>query len=309
MSILEISTGKKKQPINVVLCGGQGVGKTTWGAMAPRPVFVGAEETGEMDIARFPKPKTFAELMQQIDHLIKNKGLGYESLVVDTLDSVESLVHREILDSDPKKTGSMIAALGGYGKAYGVAETRLLEMRDRFVSLRDEYGMNIIMLAHIKKVQAVDAMLALSYDTYELAMHARAQAVFTDWASAVLFATYIVHPTAGTGTDRIFASGEGKRVMLTEKRPSHLAKNRFSLPYEMDLDFTVFKSAVDKFYESGPTAQGITNVIVGLCENVDQDLKVKVMAQVESAKGSLPKLQKIETRLREVIQNGVSANA
>ncbi len=308
-SLFAVEKGKKKQPINMVLVGQAGIGKSSFAAAAPSPIFLGCDETGELDVARMPRPKSFAELLQQLDHLIKNKGLEFRTIVIDTLDSVEALVHKELLDSDPKKTGSMIAAHGGYGKALDMSASRLVDLRDRLKLLRDQVGMNVIIIAHAKKAQATDSILGMSYDTQEMALHAKAQAIFADWVSAVLFATYVVHPQAGTGTDKIFAMGEGQRVLLTEKRPGHIGKNRFSLPYEMPLDFSALKKAIDKFYETGPSPDSITAVIEGLCANVDEELKGKVVGQIKTADGDVKKLQKIELRLREVIQNGVSANA
>ncbi len=307
--LFAVQSGKKRQPINIAVVGTAGIGKSTFATRSQAPIVLGAEETGELDVSRFPKPKTFAEIMSQLDHLIKNKGMDFRTVVIDTLDSVEALVHKELLDSDPKKSGSMIAAHGGYGKAYDMSASRLLDLRSRLQTLRDEHGMNIILIAHAKKASATDTVLGLVYDTQEMALHSKAQSIFADWVSAVLFATYIMHPTAGTNTDKIFAMGDGKRVLLTEKRPGHIGKNRFSLPYEMPLDFDVFKAAVDEFYKTGPSAEAVVTVIEGLCENVDPELKGKVIAHVKAAKSDVARLAKIETKLREVIQNGVSPNA
>lgn len=304
-----VQTGKKKQPLNIALVGTAGIGKSTFASQAPLPIFLGSEETGEMDVARMPRPSSFSDLLKQYDHLIKNKGLGYQTAVLDTLDSAETLVHRHLLETDAKKSGSMIAAHGGYGKAYDMAASMFLELRDRMKLLRDEHGMNIILIAHAKKATATDSIIGMSYDTQEMALHAKAQAIFADWVSAVLFATYIVNPQAGTNTDKIFAMGDGHRVLLTEKRPGHIGKNRFNLPYEMPLDFNQFKAAIDKFYDHGPGPMEVISTIAGLCENVDETLKEKVVVQVKKAKGDLALLAKIETRLREVIQNGVSADA
>ncbi len=308
-SLFAVEKGKKKQPINMVLVGQAGIGKSSFAAAAPSPVFLGCDETGELDVARMPRPKTFAELLAQLDHLIKNKGLEFRTIVIDTLDSVEELVHKELLDSDPKKTGSMIAAHGGYGKALDMAASRLGDLRERLKALRDQCGMNVIIIAHAKKAQAVDSILGMAFDTQEMALHAKAQAIFANWVSAILFATYVIHPQAGTGTDKIFAMGEGQRMLLTDKRPGHIGKNRFSLPYEMPLDYATLAKAVDKFYVSGPNATDITATIEGLCTNVDEELKGKVLGQVKTAKGDVAKLQKVELRLREILQNGVSANA
>lgn len=304
MSILEVQKGKKKEPFNVILFGVPGIGKSSWAAQAPDPIFMGGEETFELDIARLPQPSTYVEFVNQIDHLISQaKDLPYKTIVVDTLDSIESLLHQKILSEDPKQTGSMIAAHGGYGKAYEIAAGQLLALRTKFKLLRDQYGMNLIFLAHSKKAQAVDTILGLQYDTYELNLHQKGQAVFVDWVSAVLFANYVVHQQQGTNTERAFAFGEGERVLLTEKRPGHLGKNRFSLPYEMPLSFSAFYAEFHKFFDGGASSDQLTESIKGLTENItDEKLKSKVLAQLTAAGSDKIKLEKIKQRLGEIIQ-------
>lgn len=303
--LFAVQKGKKKEPLNVVLAGVAGIGKSTWAAGAPNPLFIGGEETGELEVQRMPQAKTYAEFVAQIDHLLsENCKIEFQTLVVDTLDSVEKMLHEKILKEDPKGAGSMIAALGGYGKAYEKAEHELIALRTKFKRLRDEHGKNLVFIAHTKKVTANDAILGLAYDTYELNLHQRAQAVFVDWCSAVLFANYIIHATAGTNTDKIFAMGDGNRVVLTEKRPGHIGKNRFNLPYEMPLDFRFFHAAWDKFYgEAARSADDIRTTVIGLCENISDKTRVnKIMESVERAGNDLAKLEKIEQKVKEITQ-------
>lgn len=299
-----VQKGKKKQPFNILVSGTQGIGKSTWAAEAPSALFIGAEETGELEIVRLPQVTKYKDFTAQVDWLLEgNLKDGYQTLVVDTLDSIEKMLHEKILAEDPKQTGSMIAAHGGYGKAYERAEHELIELRTKFKRLRDEQGKNLIFLCHTKKTTATDTILGLQYDTYELNLHQRAQAVFVDWVSAVLFANYVIHAQTGTNTDRTFAVGEGERVLLTEKRPGHIGKNRFNLPYEMPLKFSAFQAALDQFYGKGPEPKAISDTVRGLVENIsDEKLKAKVLAQLEAANGDPAKLKKIETRVREVIQ-------
>lgn len=315
MDLFQVQKGKKREPFNVILFGVPGIGKSSWAGGyvdregvqhhgAPSPLFLGGEETRELDIERLPQAKSYTDFVSQVDHLISTaKDSSYKTIVVDTIDSVESLLHQKILAEDPKQTGSMIAAHGGYGKAYEIAAGQLLILRNKFKILRDQFGMNLIFLAHSKKAQAVDTILGLQYDTFELNLHQKAQAVFVDWVSAVLFANYIVHQQQGTNTERAFAFGEGERVLLTSKRPGHLAKNRFNLPYEMPLEFNVFNEAYSSFFDDGPNADGLSKSIAGLIENIeDPELKQKVSVQFISAGMDMKKLGKIEQRLKEIIQ-------
>lgn len=301
--LFDVQSGKRKKPLNVILFGVPGIGKSTWASEAPMPVFVGGEETGELDVARFPQAKTYQEFSDQIAHFNKSaKDLPYQTLVVDTLDSVEALLHQKILSEDPKQTGSMIASHGGYGKAYEIAAGELMKLRVHFNSIREQ-GINLIFLAHSKKAQAVDVILGMQYDTYELALHQKAQSVFVEWVSAVLFANYIVHAQSGTNTEKIFATGDGQRVLLTEKRPGHLGKNRFSLPYEMPLDFGAFNLAFNDFFDSGPKLKNILDSVISLAEQIaDKDVKSKALDQISANENDLIRLTKIKERLEEIIK-------
>lgn len=302
--LFDVQSGRIKEPFNVILFGVAGIGKSSWAAHSPRPIFIGGEETNELSIDRFPQPGTYAEFCLQVDHLISaHKDLHYETIVVDTLDSVEVLLHQELLKSDPKQTGSMIAAHGGYGKAYEMAASKLLELRSKFKILRDNLGKNLIFLAHSKKAQAIDPIMGMQYDTYELNLHQKAQSVFVEWVSGVFFANYIVHAQAGTNTDKIFATGDGERVILTEKRPGHLGKNRFSLAYEMPLEFSAFKKAFDEFYDKGHNVINLAAEVGALAQQVvDDKVKLKVFEQIDSAKGDVAKLGKIKDRLVQILQ-------
>lgn len=305
MDLFTVQKGKTKEPFNVILFGVPGIGKTSWASQSPAPIFMGGEETSEMDVARLTQPKSYAEFISQIDWLIhKGKDSDFKTLVIDTLDTIEALLHQQILDTDPKGTKSMIAAHGGYGKAYEIAANEFNILKDKLRQIRNN-GINLILLAHSKKAQAVDTILGMSYDTYELNLHQKAQNVFVDWVSCVLFANYIVHQQSGTNTDRIFATGDGERVLLTEKRPGHLGKNRFSLPYEMPLQFGAFFQAYEVFFDQGPTKEAVFLSIEGLVANVtDMDLAAKIMDQATKAKESndIKKLFKIADRVLEIVK-------
>lgn len=299
---MEIISGQIKKPFNVILYGVPGIGKSTWASKTPTPLFIGAEENDELTVQRLKKPTTWDEFLSQVQWIIDHKP-NYETLVVDTIDSIEKILHRHILSKDPKGAGSMSQAHGGYGKAYEKAETEFLILRSMLQRLRDEQGKGIILLAHSIKTQATDTILGLQYDTYEMSIHKKAQAVLVDWTSCVLFGNYIVHKVDDDNTDKVFAIGEGERVVLTEKRPGFLAKNRYRLPFEMPLDFSYFLEKYHQFYESDnltETSQDIYDQCVGILSNIsDDDLKVKVLASMEKSVNDTFRLKEIRKRLEQ----------
>jgi hypothetical protein len=301
----EIISGKKKKPFNVILYGVPGIGKSTWAAACPKPIFLGPEENDELDAARFPIPASYDDLLKQLTGLVADPK-GYKTVVIDTLDGVEKLAHAKVLASDSKQTGSMMAAHGGYAKAYEKAETELFACRALLKTLRDKHGMHVVLLAHSKKAKATDTVVGLEYDTYELNLHAKAQSIFVDWVSAVLFANYSITKKDNDNSDKVFAMGHGTRVLFTDKRPGYLAKNRYDLPHQLDLEFADFFAGYETFYddeipkEPGPYIDAIMGLMKNLGESpaVD-DLKTAIVKSVEDNKTNVPMLQKILARVQE----------
>lgn len=238
---MRVVTGKQMKPLAVLVHGERGTGKTNLPIEAYKPVWCGNEETDEYDVARLPKiefwevpneksPNAEAGFINQLKWLLKNEH-DYKTLVIDTMDGLETIAEKQILSGAPGKT--MATAFGGYGKAYEKMELMFKIVRDEYlVPLRDKKGMNIVILCHTEKYKVEDPMTSTSYDRYQTAMHKSVKPVFEDWVSAILFVSYQLFK-AENQSGKEHAVGSGARVIYTEERPSHVAKNRFSLPFEL----------------------------------------------------------------------------
>lgn len=124
----------------------------------------------------------------------------------------------------------------GYGKGYIAADDVWREVFQGLSAMRDN-GMQIILTAHTQ-IKAFNDPSNEPYDRYSIKLQTRASALVQEWADAVLFLnnkTYV--QKAKTGFDKVVARGVGlgERVLYTEERPSHLAKNRYGLPPEIAL--------------------------------------------------------------------------
>lgn len=247
MSLLsKIESGQKKKPLNIIVYGPEGVGKSTFASQTSDPVFLGAEENDELSVHRFPICKTWEEFVAGIDALYDEKH-DFKTLVIDTLDSVEILLHRYILKNEP--TDIMAKACGGYGAAYQKSTSEFVEVRRKLGKLRDERGMNIVILAHAQRVRSFNPEINIDVEYYEMKLHKSALPIFKDWVSAILFANFEVHSTKKD--NREIAIGVGDRKMYTERRPGFEAKNRFNLPKIMKFDFNEFRQHVINFYNEG----------------------------------------------------------
>ncbi len=292
-----ITKGKIKLPHLVLLYGPDGVGKSTFGSQAPSPVFLGPEKgTMNLDVARFPTPKTWSDVLTACDELASSNH-GFKTLVVDTLDWIEPLVYEHIC----KKYGvdNVEKAAGGYGKGYREAFNEVINFRHKLSFLREQMKMNIILLAHSKVVTFEDPTTEHGYSRYELKLQDGAnvsmRAMWREYVDAVLFCNF-----------ETFSKGEGKsargvttreRKMWTERDAGFDAKNRFGLPFEMPLDFATY----DSYVNSAPkeSADDIKDRIVKLTEEIkDEELKKKVMEQTEKYSNNPEQLIKIEQRLK-----------
>jgi hypothetical protein len=91
MKLAAVTRGRLERPTRVLLYGVEGVGKSTFAASAPAPIFIAAEDgTAQLDVARFPEPKTWSDVLEAVGELATSEHV-FKTLVVDTLDWLEPL--------------------------------------------------------------------------------------------------------------------------------------------------------------------------------------------------------------------------
>jgi len=230
---MNVTTGKVKKPVNVLLYGVDGIGKSTWASKAPSPIFLGPEDgTNNLDVARFNGITSWASAMDAANELM-TADHPYQTLVIDTLDWMEILLFKNIIG----KTGKNINTVnGGYGAGREDAKQQFLEFIERCSELRDHKKMNLIFLAHSEIENFTDPSLNEAYQRYALKLDKRTAGVFREFVDDVLFATYKMYvKKEDKGPTRTF--GDGVRIVRTERRPAFDAKNRSGLPFEMALQW------------------------------------------------------------------------
>jgi len=302
-----IQSGRKRKPINMLLHGVHGIGKSTFGASAPKPIFITGEEIEEVDADKFPKCETWGEFMDYLT-FIRDEEHDYKTLVIDTLDSIETLLHKDILHEDGAK--DMATACGGYGKAYSLATQKMIEMRDRFlVPIRDRREMNLVILAHSTKNKFEDPLTQTSYDVFEMKLHKNAKGhgaynVFAEWVSIIAFANFETFIVKGKNSDKKYAIGEGERRMFVSPKPAYDAKNRFDLKDKLPLKWSAIEQGVNNFYGSGnPELKEIKaeiNELLG--EITDEKLKASTVQNLKSVGDDIERLKKARNFIRGAIK-------
>lgn len=297
MSLLtRIETGRKKKAVCVVFYGVKGIGKSSFPLEAPNPIYIGSEDNSELDAAKFPQVKTWSDLENYLGALVKENH-DYKTLVIDTVDNLQEIAEMDILSKEPAGK-TMATALGGYGKAYERMANMFLTIREAYLKpLRESKGMNIILLAHAEKTKHEDPMTGGAWDNYQTAIHKKVKPIFEDWCSAILFANYVVKIIK----DDKAATTAG-RLIYTEERPSHIAKNRFSLPETLPFpkqgSYKHLINLIEAFYdEKGDTAE-IEAEILELLPSMPVNLIPKINESIEKFRGNKTEMNRVVNKMR-----------
>lgn len=234
---MEITRGKIRSAQKVVVYGPEGIGKSTFAAMFPNPVFIDTEgSTKYMDVPRLPKPYCWSILMDDVNHVYKNPHLC-DTLIIDTADWAEKLC-AEDLCAKSQKTGIEDF---GYGKGYVYLTEDFGKLLNRLEEIV-ELGVNVVLTAHaqMRKFEQPDEMG--SYDRWEMKLKKQTAPLLKEWADAVLFVnyqTYVVNVDGQGVTKGKNKVQGGRRIMYTSHHPCWDAKNRYNLPPEVDFDYSV----------------------------------------------------------------------
>ena len=217
------------RPPRIVIHGPGGAGKTTFGAFAPDVLYMPAEDgEGILSYARLPRPLCFADVINSIAELVKEKH-KFKSLVIDSVDHIEPLIWSQVCEDDGK--GKTNVEQFGFGKGYVLADTHWLKLFRGLDMLREQ-GMTTIVLAHSATVNHDDPLVG-TYSRTAPKLHKRAQALLYEWADVVgclhIERIAVDRGEEGGRTTRT-AQASGQRVLQLEDNGALVAKNRYSLP-------------------------------------------------------------------------------
>lgn len=245
---MKLLSGRQRRPRRVLLYGQHGIGKTSWALGAPKPIFLDLEDgLGDVDVDRTPLLTDFGQFMEASSFLVSAEH-GHKTVVVDTVDWLERLVHRDVARAHNKTSIEEIP----YGKGYMLALDKWDLVLSSFEELRRR-GLAVILLAHSRITKFNDPTTD-SYDRYEPDLHKTVSGRLMEWCDEVLFATYAVRTVKVRekfNAERVRAIGSGERVVYTCEMPTHLAKRRCELPDELPLEFAAYVEHVRKAIANG----------------------------------------------------------
>ncbi len=261
MSLLSrVQRGRNPRPPRVLIYGTEGIGKSTFGAEAPRSVFIPTEDGLDgIDCARFPLAASYDEVLVALTEL-RTQPHDFETVVLDSLDWFERMVwDRVCADSGAKNIEKVD---GGYARGYVHALTYWRQVVDLLDQLRNERNLVVVLIAHAK-VERFEDPESSPYDRYTPRLNKHAAALIAEWCDAVLFATRKIRThteDAGFNRKRTVAHALGKdggeRVLRCVGGPSCVAKNRYGITEELPLSWAVFVQAMSIHNPEGESAHG-----------------------------------------------------
>lgn len=252
---MNITSGRIASAQKVVIYGPEGIGKSTFAARFPRPLFIDTEgSTKWMDVNRFDKPTSWTMLNDQIRYVKQHRDIC-ETLVIDTIDWAEQLCISDICATYSKKGIEDF----GYGNGYVYEK----EAFGKFLNSLDEVveaGIHVVLTAHaqLRKFEQPDELGA--YDRWELKLGKKTGSQISplvkEWADMVLFANYETFAVQTDDKGKKFKAQGGNRVMYTSHHPCWDAKNRCGLPEKLPFDFAQIAHCLGEAVPApAPTAQ------------------------------------------------------
>ncbi len=242
MSLADISGKGAGLPNRYILYATEKWGKTSFGAMAPKPIFLMTNnETGLLslidagqlpEIPHFPMCETWNDAMGGIKELVDGEH-DFRTLVIDTGNGLERLCHEEVcrrnFAGDWTNKG-----FRDYQVGYEVALTDWALMLSQLDLLREQRKMSIVLLCHAR-IKPFRNPVAADYDRFQPAMHEKTWELCNRWADAIFFGGREAFVDEKDASKKGKVTSTQTRILHTDYEAAHTAGNRLGLCGEIDM--------------------------------------------------------------------------
>lgn len=247
---MNITRGKIPSAKKICVYGVEGVGKSTFAAHFPAPLFIDTEDsTKELDVARFDKPTSWEMLLQEVRYVIDHPEVC-KTLIIDTLDWAEKLCIKSVCAKYQKNGLESF----DYGRGYTFTYESFGELLNLLSEVTNR-GIHVVLTAHAATKRREQPDEFGTYDCWGLKLIDSPKCsianMVKEYVDILLFVNYKVMVVAADDKGKKHKAQGGKRIMYTTHHPCWDAKNRLGLPEEMPLDYAALAPYIEG---TAPTA-------------------------------------------------------
>ena len=230
MKLVKANPEKK---ITMCIYGRDGVGKSSFGAKFPKPLFVGPEIDGADfltdingdKITKDDDTRTHKGLLETVESLAKDNQ-GFETLVLDSLDWIESEIQESL--KVKYKVDNLNDAAGGYGGGYRESFELQINLMKALMKLKST--MNIVAVAHSNETKKSDSIVQAEWVRTDLKLHESTnispRAMWREAFDAVVFIDQEV-AVESEKNNKVKTSFNSNRILRFEGTERFAAKNRW----------------------------------------------------------------------------------
>lgn len=241
MSLANVREETGPAPLRDVIYGADGVGKTSFAADAPAPIFLpGPDWPRRLKVARFPQASCWADVLASIEELRTQKH-GYQTFVLDAVDSIEAMVWRDVSAKHNVPTIEDVG--GGFKKGYGAALAWWRTLTEKLTDLQRLRGMHVIIITHARAATFKNPQ-GEDYIRWTMNLDPQAADLLRQWADDVLFMSFERRVVKAGKHAKPKGQGGQVRMIYTTWHAAYDAKNRANLDPVMDMDFSAYYAAV-----------------------------------------------------------------
>ena len=214
----------------ITVSGEQGVGKTSFGAEWPSPIFLAIED-GLLSIADRNLPVVGCDTTDELIDAFRSlhaDNHDFRTVVIDSMTALEAMIIEKMLADERSKSLAHLG--GGYGAGYRMLEAKMQKLVGMAEHLLSK--MHVIMICQ-SEIESFSPEDAEPYDRLTVRIDKRCKRLVIDKPDAVVFIREKkdVQKTSGSH----IAIGTGERELLCHKCPSAVSKNRLGITEVLDL--------------------------------------------------------------------------